>query len=433
MKSKEDALDIRLLKKEGLSARHIARRLGIDPRTVKKYALEPEKAFQSRSTNARKSKLSPFMGNVVAWLNQDIEYSATWIYDRLKPMGYTGGYEIVKRLVRKMKAERVRIAYIRFETEPGLQAQVDWGEFVLIMPDGTIRKLYLFAMILGYSRMLYAELVERCDLTTFLDCHIHAFEYFGGVPCEILYDRMKNVFIRKLAGKAIFNSSLVSLGLHYGFRSIVSPAYAPWVKGKVERPMAFIREGFWRGYGFTGMERANRDLMSWLDMKSNRVHGTTHEVVRERFFREKPALGRLPHNSFDTAYKVYRTVQKDCCIHFDTNRYMVPHTLVGQKLVLKVKNKFMRIFNDSEFITSYLIPDQKGQFLFKQEFIDALKNDREMNLKKYGRSGIRRGKGRAFTISPTIPAWAVDVEIRSLDVYDLIPEHLPESSKGVAV
>ena len=415
-------MEIRILKKEGLSDRHIARRLGMDPRTVKKYAQEPEKAFKTRSSVSRESKLSPFIENVVAWLEKDMGYSAVWIYDHLKPMGYTGGYEIVKRFVRKVKAERTRIAYLRFETQPGHQAQVDWGEFVLTLPDGMTQTLYLFAMILGYSRMLYAEFVERCDMTTFLDCHIRAFDYFGGVPDEILYDRMKNVFIRKLAGKTIFNRSLVSLGLHYNFKPIVSPAYAPWVKGKVERPIPFVREGFWRGYGFTGLERSNRDLMNWLEMKSLRIHGTTHEQVQARFMREKPSLCLLPGTVFDTSYIAYRTVHKDCSIHFETNRYMAPHRLVGQQLVLRVKDKRIRIFRDNDLIVSYNIPDAKGQFIAEPKFIDALKNDREMNLKKYGREKAHKQKGKAFTISPTIPPWAVDVQVRSLNVYDLIPE-----------
>ena len=92
---------------------------------------------------------------------------------------------------------------MRFETETGYQAQVDFGEFQITRPDGSVTKLYLFSMILGYSRKLYAELIERCDLPTFLDCHIHAFEYFGGVPEQILYDRMRNVYIGKIAGKQL--------------------------------------------------------------------------------------------------------------------------------------------------------------------------------------------------------------------------------------
>ena len=292
MTSKEDAVDIITLKKRGFSNRKIAGRLGIDRRTVKKYVSDLGKAFKPRQSGPRKSKLDPFIGNIEAWMEQDSFFNAVWVYDRLKPMGYTGGYDIVKKYVRGLKAKRAKVAYLRFETEPGLQAQADWAEFAWDLPDGKSHVFYLFAMILGFSRKLYCELVEKCDMTTFLDCHIRAFEYFGGVPGEILYDRMKNVFIRKLAGKTEFNRSLTSLALHYGFKPMVAPAYAPWVKGKIERPIDFVREGFWRGYGITSLERSNRDLLEWLEMKSQRIHGTTHERVCDRFecvFRAKPA------------------------------------------------------------------------------------------------------------------------------------------------
>ncbi|MFZ2631054.1 MAG: DDE-type integrase/transposase/recombinase, partial [Desulfosalsimonadaceae bacterium] len=126
---------------------------------------------------------------IKAWLDEDFEYRATWIYDRMVSMGFTGSYEIVKRQVREFKKEHQQIAYMRFETEPGYQAQVDFGEFQVERTDGVIEKYFLFAMILGYSRKIYAELVEKCDLPTFLDCHIRAFEYFGGIPATILYDR----------------------------------------------------------------------------------------------------------------------------------------------------------------------------------------------------------------------------------------------------
>lgn len=427
MKCKEDALNIFALKKRGLSNRRIAQKLGIDPRTVKKYASAPEKAFLPRVSRHRESKLDPFFGNIEAWLNEDPFYSAAWVFDRLKPMGYAGCYEMVKRKVRSLKSERTRVAYLRFETEPGLQAQVDWGEFFWDRPDGTSSRFYLFAMILGYSRKLYCELVDKCDLTTFLDCHIRAFEFFGGVPAEILYDRMRNVFLRKFLGKDIFNRSLMSLAVHYAFKPMVAPAYAPWVKGKVERPMNFVREGFWRGYRFMGLDRANRDLFSWLEIKSQRVHGTTHERVDERFNREKPTLGTLPGTRFDTSYRIFRDVHKDCCVHFDANRYMVPHTLVAKKLVLRVKDRVLRVFHDDDLIVVYEIPAGKGHLVKQDRFVDALRQDREMNRRKYGRSG--KSKGRAGTISPTLPPWSVDVEKRSLDVYNLIEGHsasLPE-------
>ena len=416
-------MDIITMHRKGLKQRAIARKLGISRNTVKKYVENPELAFKSPSTRHRKSQLDPFNDNIKAWIEEDSEYTATWIYDRISHMGFIGSYEIVKRRVRQIKDNYHLVAYMRFETEPGYQAQVDFGEFQVLKPDGSVTRLYLFAMILGYSRKMYAELIERCDLPTFLDCHIHAFEYFGGVPEQILYDRMKNVYIGKIAGRRKFNDTLMGFALHYGFKPEVAPAYAAWVKGKVERPFRFIREGFWRGYGFICLETANRDLLAWLLRKDERVHGTTHEKVTDRFYRENPHLNILPPQAFDTSYRIYRKAYKDCTVRFEGNSYVVPHTLVGKRIILRVKKKSMRIFDDDRLVVTYDIPEGKGHLVQDKRFYNALKKDREMNRRKY-RSG-RRTKGRAkYTISPDKPRYAMDVEVRPIFIYDQLVEEV---------
>lgn len=410
-------MDIHVMKRQGLSQRQIARKLGISRNTVKKYLDEPTLAMKKQSVSSRKSHLDAYRGNIEAWLMEDMDYKATWIYDNLRPMGFAGSYEIVKRAVHGIKVKRQQIAYMRFETEPGCQAQVDFGEFQIEEASGAIRKMYLFAMILGYSRRMYAEFVERCDLPTFLDCHLRAFEHFGGVPREILYDRMKNVFIGKIAGKNKFNDTLTGFAIHYGFRPLVAPAYAAWVKGKVERPYSFIREGFWRGYGFICRETANEDLWQWLHLKDRRIHGTTHEVIVERFEREKPHLQPLPLQAFDTSWRIYRKVYKDCTVRFEGNSYVVPHTLVGKDLVLRVKDKVMRIFDNDRLMVTYDVPEGQGNLIQDKRFYEALRQDREMNRRKYAHG--KNGKGRAkYTISPIKPLYDMDVEIRSPYIYD---------------
>lgn len=418
MKTLEEILDILSLKRQGYSERGIARKLRIHRKTVKKY-LENLDWMHNRTNLKRNSKLDPFIGNIEAWLEDDILYTGTWIYDHLVSLGFDGSYEIVKRRVKALKTERSRLAYLRFETEPGYQAQVDFGEFQVVNADGTIDKYYLFSMILGYSRRIYAELIKRCDLPTFLDCHIRAFEYFGGVPQEILYDRMKNVYIGKIAGKHKFNTTLTGFALHYGFSPKVAPAYAAWVKGKVERSYSFIREGFWRGYGFINLETANRDLQAWLKKKDERVHGTTHEIVSQRFIREQPHLQSLPTQRFDTSYRVYRKVQKDCTIRFEGNSYVVPHPLVGKQVILRVKDKTIRVFDNDHFIVAYIIPDGRGQLVQDKRFYEALRRDKEMNARKYHPAAAGRVKGRAKqTISPLKPLYEMDVEIRPVSIYD---------------
>jgi transposase len=410
-------LDIVMLHRKGISQRKIARKLGISRNTVKKYIENPEFPESRWRPRKRKSLLDPYRDTINTWLEEDLDYTAAWIYDRLSHMGFNGSYEIVKRTVGKIKAERHRIAYMRFETEPGYQGQVDFGEFQIDRADGSIKKLYLFSMILGYSRKIYGELIERCDLPTFLDCHIRAFEYFGGVPEQLLYDRMRNVFIATIAGRAKFNDTLLGFALHYGFKPEVTPAYAAWVKGKVERPYSFIREGFWRGYGFVCLETANRDLHKWLEKKEKRVHGTTHEVVSLRFAREAPHLTALPPQVFDTSYRVYRKVHKDCTVSFESNSYVVPHTLVGKKIILRVKDGTMRIFSDDSLVVTYEIPEGKGHLVQDKRFYEALKQDHEMNRLKYHHT--RRPKGRAkHTISPLKPPYDMDVEIRPIAIYD---------------
>jgi hypothetical protein len=234
---------------------------------------------------------------------------------------------------------------------------------------------------------------------------------------------MKNVYIGQIAGKKKFNDTLMGFALHYGFKPEVTPAYAAWVKGKIERPYNFIREGFWRGYGFICMETANLDLQAWLYKKDKRVHGTTHEVVQDRFCREKPHLNILPPRAFDTSYRVYRKVHKDCTARFECNSYVVAHDLVGRQIVLRVKDSTMRIFDNDRLVVTYDIPEGKGHLVQDKRFYEALRKDREMNKRKY--KGGRRIKGRArYTISPSRPLYDMDVQVRPVFIYDRFVEEV---------
>ena len=358
MVGKEECMEIWALKRQGFSNRAIARKLGIHRKTVSKYL--GDKEFPKYRTVKRQSALEPYYGTIDAWLGAE-DYQATRIHELAVQQGYQGSYETVKRYVRAVKEKRDHIAYLRFETMPGQQAQVDFGDFQVLGPDDQVKTLYVFVMVLGYSRHMYVEFVERCTMTTFLDCHLNAFSAFEGVPSEILYDNMRNVVVRRHVGKTKFNATFLDFAAHSGFKPVTCPPYSPWYKGKVERPMDYIRERFWRGYHYSDIHRLNDDIRLWNStVASVRVHGTTKERVGDRFERERPHLGALPSRAYDTSEKVTRKVYKDCQISFDGNRYVVPHTLAGRAVLLKIKNGMLRVYDDDKLCAVYQISEGKG-------------------------------------------------------------------------
>jgi transposase len=415
MIDKEECMEIWALKRQGFSNRAIARKLGIHRKTVKTYLGTHE--FPAYRAVERKSSLAPYHGMIDDWLSTE-DYQATRVHELVRQQGYAGGYETVKRYVREVKETRDRIAYLRFETMPGQQAQVDFADFQTIAANGDVQTLYMFVMVLGYSRHMYVEFVTRCTMTAFLDCHQHAFRFFAGVPSEILYDNMKNVVVRRHVGKAEFNATFLDFVAHYGYTPVACPPYSPWYKGKVERPIDYLRERFWRGYQYTDLARLNRDVQAWsVTVASERVHGTTKERVSSRFERERPRLGALPKRPYDTSEKVPRKVYKDCQVSFGSNRYVVPHTLAGKAVLLKIKHGLLRVYDDETLAAEYMIPEGKGRLLSHPEFYEALKKDQEQIRRKYR---VPAGKARATRGLLTHGLLHETVQQRPLAIYEAL-------------
>lgn len=409
-------MDIFSLARQGHSQRAIARRLGIHRETVRSYLASEDLPGSNNKRQQRTSILDPYHQVIQDFLDED-NYKATWIFDKLKNLGFTGGYEIVKRHVASIKEQKTRLAYIRFETEPGMQGQVDFGDFQITEVDGSTTTVYAFVVVLGFSRGMYVEFIDRCTLEAFMDCHADAFSYLGGVPAEILYDNMKNVVVDRQADGVRFNVEFVHFARHYGFTPKPCPPYSPWVKGKVERPMDYIRERFWRGYTFTSLEALNRDVRVWLDETANqRIHGTYHQPVIDRWLQEKSHLGPLPVSGYDTSIKVCRKVYKDCQISYNANHYLVPHRVVGKKILLKIKKGVIRIFHDQELLITYREAEGKHNVVGNMLFYEQLKRDREQVRGKYGKA---KGKATRGLVTNTL---FPQVEQRAMSDYEQLSQ-----------
>jgi len=198
---------IREKAQNGKSAYAIGKELNISKNTAKKYLTQPRKEHGLKGRK-RPSKLGPFKPQIDEMIKNGI-YNCVVIVERLNEMGYAGGITIIKDYVKQFRPARSSQAVQRYETPPGMQAQMDWGIAHYTDDKGKIHKTPFFVMILVYSRCKYIEFAKRCDIYSLLRCMVNAFEYFGGVPEVVLTDRMKTMVNASEAGRPIWNSQKV--------------------------------------------------------------------------------------------------------------------------------------------------------------------------------------------------------------------------------
>jgi len=277
---------------QGKSIQDIAITLELARNTVRKYLRHPELSAMPRPRPNRRSKLDPFKEQIKQWINEDHCYNCEAMLPRLLDMGYTGSLSVLKAFVHPLRPPQAGHAPVqRFETKPGEQVQFDWGEFKYER-EGVPRKVYGFTAILCYSRMRFVTFVKRCDAPTMIRCLMEAFEYFGGLPKAALTDRMKSVLLEMEGKTPRWNPRFADFMASIGVAPRVCKAYTPQTKGKIERSVGVIKQGFWPGVSFSDIDDLNRQAHIWCERINSRVHRTTHERPRER--REQEPLSPFP-------------------------------------------------------------------------------------------------------------------------------------------
>jgi len=215
-----DVMMIVDLHRKGLTVSAIARQTGFDRKTVRKYIALGLSAPVYGPRAPRPRLLDPFTSYLGERLKAHPGLTATRLMRELRERGYQGAYSAVRDHARMIRPPAPPTFEVRFETPAGQQAQVDFAHFRVVFEDepSVSRVVWLFSMVLGHSRYLWARFVAHQDLQTVIRCHMAAFDALGGVPAEILYDRMKTAVSGPAEeGGIAYNGKLLDMAAHYGF------------------------------------------------------------------------------------------------------------------------------------------------------------------------------------------------------------------------
>lgn len=306
---------------------------------------------QTRKRSSSISSVEPFRDKVEQWAAHDIPCRT--IYQALKrEYQYAGSYSSVYRFVQSIKPNQPQ-ATMALDFAVGEAAQVDFGTGPeLVDPEtGEIVKTHFFLMTLCWSRHQYAEIVLDQKVPTWLECHRHAFEWFGGVPARVIIDNAKCAITRACARDPVVQRAYAECAEGYGFKIDACPPRQPQKKGRVESGIKYLKRNFMPLRAFRSLTDANQQLQAWiLEEAGNRIHGSTHERPLARFVIEQPLLMPLPAVPPELAEWAKVKVHRDTHVQFEKCLYSVPFKLIGQSLWLKATPVTVRIYREHDLV-----------------------------------------------------------------------------------
>lgn len=400
--------EIRQFLKDGLSITEISKLTGFDRKTVRKYLTGPE-VPRYGPRQPRPSKLDPYKPYIEERLTAGV-WNAQMLLRELRGRGYDGGCTLIKDYLQPKRDAARLVAVRRFETPPGKQAQVDWGHLGDLLDGERPQRIWGFVFTLGHSRALFADVALNQRLDTFLRLHEEAFRELGGIPEEILYDRVKTVWVgTDERGEVRWHPVFNDFADYWGFRPRLCRAYRAQTKGKVESGIRYLRSSFLPGLEVDALVGLRIDLQRWVGRVANeRVHGTTHQVVREAWEREKHYLqppGQRP--SFPYVPQETRRVTRDAYISYGSNRYPVPWQLAGQEVWVREVSEQLEIGQGQKRVALHPLCRARHQVLTHPEYHRDIPLEDPRQRQK-GKVQLRRGEPQ--------------VAVRSLAAYEAVVE-----------
>src|SRR5262245_7260116 len=337
----------------GASLRRIARELHVSYHSVRRTLREIEQARSGcplPQPAPRCSQLDTFEPAIRDLLARYPDITAQRVLEELRGHGYTGGYTVLSERVRQLRPRPAVTPVRRFETAPGLQAQMDYSTYDLDFSDEGRRRVHAFSYVLGYSRRQYLRFVETQDFATTVREPVRAFEHLGRVAATCLHDNMKVVVSGYDGDEPVSNPRFLAFAAHYGFRPIACRVRRPQTKGKVERPFSYVETSLLGGRTFRGLGHPNETAAWWLaEVADVRVHRQTQARPIDRHTEERPHLIPLPVQPFDASEVVYRTVDAEGFVVYRQNCYAAPWRLLGQSVAVRVTDDEL-VIHDRAFV-----------------------------------------------------------------------------------
>jgi transposase len=333
----------------------IARRLQMDRKTVRRCL--SQKQWQPYRRPPKEETLLAAHADYLRERASHVQYSAQILFQELRRQrGYTGSYETVKRFVAPLRELQIAAAatQTRFETAPGEQSQIDWGQASVGFRNGR-RKVHFFVLTLGYSRRGFYWPAADERLAQFLEAHERAFEHFGGHTHEHLYDRPRTVCYPNDEGRVVWNATFKTFAEYWGFDARLCRAYRAQTKGKVESGVKYLKYNFLPGREFVDIVDLTEQLSEWnLTIADVRIHGTTHERPIDRFAAERPHLVTTSGQpSFAHEGRRSRIVASDYLVSFQTNHYSVPFQLIGQTVEVQACQGQLLIYHHGRTVPEH--------------------------------------------------------------------------------
>lgn len=291
--------------------------------------------------------LEPYIPFIDETLGRYPKLRATRILDMIRSRGYAGSIGTLRRYVKKARPKPKAEAFLRIETLPGEQAQVDWAHVGELVVPGGKRPLWAFVMVLAYSRASFAELVPSLDVHSLRRSLVRAAESFGGLPRQWLFDNAKTIVIERHGDLARFHPVLLDVAALLHVQPRLCTPGRPQEKGGVERAIRFFKERFFAARSFHSIEHGNAQLRAFIaEIADARPHPRMPErTVAQVFEEEKARLLSLPNPLPDTDLVTPIAVDKTAFVRLDTNRYSVPPAFASQSLTLVASDTHVRLLD----------------------------------------------------------------------------------------